>query len=197
MHFTLPSILSFIALTSAVAIPNETSLNPAAVLNKRNSYNCLGSGLCGVTPVKYCDQAVNTLLRNNDLNYGAPGYVFTQFSLLQLANESLTTNSLNTEAANPLAEIAGQTAMVMAAECSFRAGTVDRVVQHVLFQETRCGGITRRFGVLVAEFVAVSNMIVAARSLSTMLRIATIGARYWRQRLGANCSFQEPLRQLC
>jgi len=80
MRLTLPTTIAFIALTSAVAIPDETSLNPAAVLSKRNSYNCKGSGLCGSTPVKYCDQAVNTLIRNDDHNYGAPGYVLPPLS---------------------------------------------------------------------------------------------------------------------
>jgi hypothetical protein len=189
MRFTLPTILSFIVLTSAIAIPDETSLNPAAVLNKRDSYNCKGSGLCGSTPVKYCDHAVNTLIRNDDHNYGAPGYGFAPFPFFHPVNRSLTTNFPNTEAAKPSAAIAGQTAMAMAAEYSSRARIVGRVVQHVSFQETRCGGITRIFGSLVAKFVAASSMIVAARSPSTMSRIVTIGARYWSQSSGVNCTF--------
>jgi hypothetical protein len=49
----------------------------------------------------------------------------------------------------------------------------------VSFQETRCGGITKRFGILVAKFVVASSMIVVVRSLSTMSRIVTIEVRHW------------------
>jgi hypothetical protein len=189
MCFTVPTILAFIVWTSAIAIPDETSLNPVAVLNKRNSYNCKGSGLCGSTPVKYCDQAVNTLICNDDHNYRAPGYVFAPLLFFQPVNRSLTTNFLKTEAAKPSAAIAGQIAMAMAVEYSSRAQIVDKVAQRVSFQETRCGGITRKFRTLVAEFVAASSMIVAVRSLSTISRIVTIGARDWSQSSGVNCAF--------
>ncbi|KAF4414996.1 hypothetical protein FACUT_13793 [Fusarium acutatum] len=43
-------------------------------LEARDSYDCNGSGLCGAIAVRDCDNAINNrLIRNNDVNYGAPG----------------------------------------------------------------------------------------------------------------------------
>lgn len=82
--------LAFLALmpsiVTAVAIPAESvdidvradasdiSLLPRGVLEARDSYDCKGSGLCGVINPVICDLAVNQhLIRNDDINYGAPG----------------------------------------------------------------------------------------------------------------------------
>lgn len=46
-----------------------------STLNKRDSYDCKGSSSCGLLQVKYCDHAVNYLIRNDDVNYGSAGYV--------------------------------------------------------------------------------------------------------------------------
>ncbi|CAI4214147.1 unnamed protein product [Parascedosporium putredinis] len=48
----------------------------AGSLDRRDSFDCAGSGLCGsaVNFVRDCDIAVNTvLIRNDDINYGAAG----------------------------------------------------------------------------------------------------------------------------
>lgn len=73
MLFTKPYLLIMLTSVYALTIPENTSLNPATILDKRNSYNCKGAGSCATLAVKYCDQAVNTLIRNNDLNYGSAG----------------------------------------------------------------------------------------------------------------------------
>jgi len=70
MRFEIISTLFFAAL--ATAAPG-TSPN---TLEKRDSFDCHGSGMCGsaVNFVRDCDNAVNhMLIRNNDVNYGASG----------------------------------------------------------------------------------------------------------------------------
>lgn len=59
-------------------------LNPGFVIThtllKRERDDCDGSSSCGLVEIKYCDQAVNNLIRNDDFTYGSSGYVL-HFSL--------------------------------------------------------------------------------------------------------------------
>ncbi|KAI3319363.1 hypothetical protein HD806DRAFT_539401 [Xylariaceae sp. AK1471] len=79
MRFNTASSLALGSILGITAMPlsptSDTSLNPALhLLNARDTYDCSGSGLCQSLQVKYCDQAVNDrIIRNNDVNYGAPG----------------------------------------------------------------------------------------------------------------------------
>ncbi|KAI3558673.1 hypothetical protein CABS01_07360 [Colletotrichum abscissum] len=84
MRFSLFFLSALVASCSAVAIPGEHSHEhdlvmdmspvPRGVLDKRDSYDCKGSSLCSSLKVAACDDAVNNkLIRNNDVNYGAPG----------------------------------------------------------------------------------------------------------------------------
>lgn len=91
MRFDIVAILAFAAVATASAIPHDhdhvedydhdhvealSSPVPRSPLDKRWSYDCKGSGMCRSLKISACDDAVNhKLIRNNDLNYGAPGYV--------------------------------------------------------------------------------------------------------------------------
>lgn len=71
-------IVSFLAVAvSATAIPADDfgmSVRARSPLEKRDTYDCSGSSLCGSIPISACDNAVNNeIIRNNDVNYGAPG----------------------------------------------------------------------------------------------------------------------------
>jgi hypothetical protein len=83
MRFDIVAILAFAAVATASAIPHDhdhvedlSSPVPRSPLDKRDSYDCQGSGMCKSLQVRACDDAVNNkLIRNDAVNYGAPGYV--------------------------------------------------------------------------------------------------------------------------
>lgn len=83
MHFRTTAVLALATVATASATPDAqvktlTSPRPRSPLDKQDSYDCKGSGMCKSLQVRACDNAVNTvLIRNNDINYGAPGYVIT------------------------------------------------------------------------------------------------------------------------
>ncbi|KAK2134601.1 hypothetical protein NOF04DRAFT_1169750 [Fusarium oxysporum II5] len=81
MRFNTITLSILLAQSTCLAAPVDGiasspgfSLAPRSKLETRDSYDCNGSGLCGTISVKNCDDAVNNrLIRNNDVNYGAPG----------------------------------------------------------------------------------------------------------------------------
>jgi plasmid rolling circle replication initiator protein Rep len=76
MHFNVLAILGLTSIISASVILEKNS--SMAILNKRVTYSCAGSSLCGVQANlrKWCDAAVNSqIIRNDVINYGAPGYI--------------------------------------------------------------------------------------------------------------------------
>ncbi|KAI1021803.1 hypothetical protein LB505_008864 [Fusarium chuoi] len=79
MRFSIIASSLLLAQGSCLAAPPINTAEgfspvPRSKLEARDSYDCNGSGLCGIIPVRDCDQAVNNrLIRNNDVNYGAPG----------------------------------------------------------------------------------------------------------------------------
>lgn len=90
MRFSLFAIAGFAAsLVTGAALPFEDAedvatremadavgitLRPRGVLQARDSYDCKGSSICSTLNVAACNRAVNDLIiRNNDVNYGAPG----------------------------------------------------------------------------------------------------------------------------
>lgn len=82
--YILSIIVSALVLAaSSTAIPHahedtETSPVLRSPLEKRDTYDCKGSSFCGsaTLSVADCDNAVNNkIIRNNDVNYGASGYV--------------------------------------------------------------------------------------------------------------------------
>ncbi|KZL86276.1 hypothetical protein CI238_09148 [Colletotrichum incanum] len=83
MRFSLFFLSALAATCTAVAIPEHDfvpdytqniSPVPRGVLDKRDSYDCKGSSMCSSLKVAACDDAVNNkLIRNDDVNYGAPG----------------------------------------------------------------------------------------------------------------------------
>ncbi|EXL58562.1 hypothetical protein FOCG_02072 [Fusarium oxysporum f. sp. radicis-lycopersici 26381] len=81
MRFNTITLSILLAQSTCLAAPADGidsspgfSLAPRSKLETRDSYDCNGSGLCGTISVKNCDDAVNNrLIRNNDVNYGAPG----------------------------------------------------------------------------------------------------------------------------
>ena len=86
MRITIAVLWGFAAIAAAGTIPvprsntdsMEAGSSPAltGLLAKRDSYDCKGSSMCKSLQVRACDEAVNNkLIRNNDVNYGAPGYV--------------------------------------------------------------------------------------------------------------------------
>ena len=86
MRITIAVLWGFAAIAAAGTIPvprsntdsMEAGSSPAltGLLAKRDSYDCKGSSMCKSLQVRACDEAVNSkLIRNNDVNYGAPGYV--------------------------------------------------------------------------------------------------------------------------
>jgi hypothetical protein len=82
MRFSVATVISLLAISSASAIPSpdvdiDMSPNPRGILDARDdSYDCKGSSMCKTLQVRACDDAVNNKLkRNDDVNYGADGYV--------------------------------------------------------------------------------------------------------------------------
>jgi hypothetical protein len=86
MRITIAVFSAFVAIAAAGTIPvprsNADFMEPGSspaltgLLAKRDSYDCKGSSMCKSLQVRACDEAVNNkLIRNNDVNYGAPGYV--------------------------------------------------------------------------------------------------------------------------
>lgn len=79
MRSNIFALLAFAALASASAIPHshedqDISPRPRSPLEELDSYDCKGSGLCRSLSLHACDDAVNhKIIRNNDVNYGAPG----------------------------------------------------------------------------------------------------------------------------
>lgn len=83
MRFSLFFLSALVASAAAVVIPDhahehdfeaDVSPVPGNVLDKRDSYDCKGSSMCSTLQVRACDDAVNSkLIRNDDVNYGAPG----------------------------------------------------------------------------------------------------------------------------
>ncbi|KAF5653141.1 hypothetical protein F25303_2571 [Fusarium sp. NRRL 25303] len=80
MRFTIIASSILLAQGSCLAAPRVNTAEgfspvPRSKLEARDSYDCNGSGLCGAISVRDCDQAVNNrLIRNNNVNYGAPGW---------------------------------------------------------------------------------------------------------------------------
>ncbi|KAI7771766.1 hypothetical protein LZL87_006042 [Fusarium oxysporum] len=81
MRFNIITSTILLAQSTCLAAPADgidsspgISLVSRNKLEARGSYDCNGSGLCGAIAVRDCDQDVNNrLIRNNDVNYGAPG----------------------------------------------------------------------------------------------------------------------------
>ncbi|KAH6843424.1 hypothetical protein B0I37DRAFT_418525 [Chaetomium sp. MPI-CAGE-AT-0009] len=79
MRFDIASVLVFAAMATASAIPHEhvedlSSPVPRSPLDKRDSYDCKGSSMRSSLQVRACDDAVNNkIIRNDAVNYGAPG----------------------------------------------------------------------------------------------------------------------------
>ncbi|KAF6838782.1 hypothetical protein CPLU01_02315 [Colletotrichum plurivorum] len=83
MRFSLFFLSALVASAAAVVIPDhahehdfeaDVSPVPGNPLEKRDSYDCKGSSMCSSLQVRACDDAVNNkLIRNDDVNYGAPG----------------------------------------------------------------------------------------------------------------------------
>lgn len=83
MRFSLFFLSALVASAAAVVIPDhvhehdfeaDVSPAPASILEKRDSYDCKGSSMCSSLQVRACDDAVNNkLIRNDGVNYGAPG----------------------------------------------------------------------------------------------------------------------------
>ncbi|KAF5546607.1 hypothetical protein FMEXI_5630 [Fusarium mexicanum] len=76
MRFSIITSSLLLAQGTCLAAPpgEGFSLLPRSKLEARDSYDCNGSGVCGSIPISDCDQAINNrLIRNNDVNYGAPG----------------------------------------------------------------------------------------------------------------------------
>lgn len=74
-------VSALVVSVSSTAIPHvhedsETSPARRSPLEKRDTYDCSGSSLCSSLSVASCDDAVNNkIIRNDVVNYGAPGYV--------------------------------------------------------------------------------------------------------------------------
>lgn len=79
MRFTIATSLCLVVMVSASAIPRSeaefnTSALPVNPLEARDTYDCKGSSMCKTLQVRACDEAVNSnIIRNDDINYGAPG----------------------------------------------------------------------------------------------------------------------------
>ncbi|KAF5558178.1 hypothetical protein FNAPI_5195 [Fusarium napiforme] len=79
MRFSIITSSLLLAQGSCLAAPSVNTAEgfspvPRSNLEARDSYDCNGSGLCGAVQVRDCDNAINNrLIRNNDVNYGAPG----------------------------------------------------------------------------------------------------------------------------
>ncbi|KAH6693628.1 hypothetical protein F5X68DRAFT_247988 [Plectosphaerella plurivora] len=83
MRFSLFALAALAATVTGSAIPvdhthehvhEDVSLVPRSPLDKRDSFDCKGSSMCATLNVAACNNAVNfRLIRNNDVNYGAPG----------------------------------------------------------------------------------------------------------------------------
>lgn len=75
--------MSLMGMVGANAIPHahvevdaKTSPRLKSPLFARDTYDCKGSSLCSSLQVSFCDDAVNNkIIRNNNVNYGAPGWV--------------------------------------------------------------------------------------------------------------------------
>ena len=106
------------------------------------------------------------------------GYVSAPFSFIQPLNRSLTKNSTKQRSGKSLSDNCQANSDGYGCGIFIRGTDSGQGGAAWSFQEIICGEITRRFGILVAEFVAASSMRVAAMSLSTMSRIVPIGARY-------------------
>ncbi|KAK4185498.1 hypothetical protein QBC35DRAFT_476314 [Podospora australis] len=84
---TLTTLLALTSATLASAIPAaldntdiadssevDDTITTTPFLTKRDWFDHKGSGMCKSMNVRACDIAVNDrIIRNNDLNYGAPG----------------------------------------------------------------------------------------------------------------------------
>lgn len=81
MYFTTIAFMSLMGMIGANAVPHlhaemdtETSPRLKSPLVARDTYDCKGSSLCRSLQVRACDDAVNNkIIRNDDVNYGAPG----------------------------------------------------------------------------------------------------------------------------
>jgi len=76
MRFEILSTLFLTSFASAAAVAPAVAEDQPPNLQKRDYFDCDGSGMCAgaVNFVRDCDIAVNTvLIRNDDLNYGASG----------------------------------------------------------------------------------------------------------------------------
>jgi len=74
MRFEILSTLFLTSFASAAAVAPAVAEDQSPNLQKRDYFDCDGSGMCAgaVNFVRDCDIAVNTvLIRNDDLNYGA------------------------------------------------------------------------------------------------------------------------------
>ena len=78
MQFNLFALVAVLLVGTAAAVPHaldaETSPVALNILQARDNYDCKGSSMCKSLQVRSCDDAVNNkLIRNDDVNYGAPG----------------------------------------------------------------------------------------------------------------------------
>ncbi|KAF5262188.1 hypothetical protein FOXYS1_7094 [Fusarium oxysporum] len=114
MRFNTITLSILLAQSTCLAAPADGidsspgfSLAPRSKLETRDSYDCNGSGLCGTISVKNCDDAVNNrLIRNNDVNYGAPG----RYQERETADRSgMTTRTSDALAAESAAVSIGET----------------------------------------------------------------------------------------
>lgn len=78
MHFIAFSGLVLAVIASAM--PTSDTSENLSIFDRRDTYSCAGSSLCGSAAglIAACDYAINyDVIRNDVVNYGAPGYVYS------------------------------------------------------------------------------------------------------------------------
>lgn len=138
MYFSAIGVILFSGVASSYALP-ELSPSSATSLLRRDYFDCNGSALCGsaVNFIRDCDIAVNhVLIRDDEENYGASGYVCHCFNLCYVY---LCDDGIDTDISLRRAEVAASTVVLSMGIA--RSSLLDLLTASAA--ETTCGTTTR------------------------------------------------------